>query len=200
MIPLYRNVSGKAWNTSLNTTSEMELNYEMAMSIPSSSFKNYTSGGFHSVRCIRDGAGLPGGVTPELTTDYDSGKVISANGNTYTITVTSNTEWEAFVRRGTDVLTSGDAMAVGKPLLDENRGLNGGVSWGYVYGFENGMLTLTTVDHTGTSQYAEGNLEIVFRDKATGVILDRVSINIISGIVLRTDRLVAVGDVADATK
>lgn len=196
MVPLYRNVSGIAWNTSLNTTSVMELNYEMAMSIPSNSFKNYTSGGFHSVRCIRDGAGLPGGVTSELTTDYDNGKVISANGNTYTITVTSNTAWEASVRRGTDVFTSGSI--VGEPLLDRNRGLDGDVPWNYIPGSGNGTLTLVTNDYTGRS-YADGELEIVFRDKDTGVILNRVPIKVITGIVLRTNRLVASADAGTET-
>lgn len=197
MIALYRNVGGRVWNTILNTTkSVLHLDASMGPRIESSDFSNYTNGGFHTVRCIRDAAAQPGGVSPTLTTDYDRGKIISADGSTYILNISSNTAWEASVRRGTDVFTSGGI--VGEPLLDRNRGLNGDVPWSYIPGSGNGTLTLVTNDYTGSS-YADGELEIVFRDKDTGVILNRVPIKVITGIVLRSNRLVASVDAATGT-
>lgn len=197
MIALYRNVGGNAWSTILNTNkSVLHLDANMGPGIESNDFSNYTNGGFHTVRCIRDAAAQPGGVSPTLTTNYDSGKTISADGSTYILNISSNTAWEASVRRGTDVFTSGSI--VDEPLLDRNRGLDGDVPWSYISGSGNGTLTLVTNDYTGRS-YADGELEIVFRDKDTGVILNRVPIKVITGIVLRTNRLVASADAATGT-
>lgn len=196
-IALYRNVGGNAWGTILNTNkSVLHLDANMGPGIESNDFSNYTNGGFHTVRCIRDAAAQPGGVSPTLTTDYDSGKIISADGSTYILNISSNTVWEASVRRGTDVFTSGSIL--GEPFLDRNRGLDGDVPWNYISGSGNGTLTLVTNDYTGRS-YADGELEIVFRDKDTGVILNRLPIKVITGIVLSTNRLVASADVTTGT-
>ena len=114
-----------------------------------------------------------------LSTDYDGGgKKIPTDGGTYTVTVTSNTEWEAYVQRGTDKVTSGDGDVIGKPLLNETTGFGGTTPGAYISGEGNGMLSLTTVDYSGSGQDAQGDLTIVFRDKDSGLILDEVTITV----------------------
>lgn len=114
-----------------------------------------------------------------LSTDYDGGgKKIPTDGGTYTVTVTSNTEWEAYVQRGTDKVTSGDGDVIGKPLLNETTGFGRHNAGAYISDEGNSTLSLTTVDYSGSGQDAQGDLTIVFRDKDSGLILDEVTITV----------------------
>lgn len=142
------------------------------------------------VRCIRDDA------TPVLvfSTDYDGGKTILTDGATYTITVTSNVEWEASVEAGTDVVTAGDV--IGSSLLNPTTGFGGGASSATVTRSGNNRLELRTVDYVNSGSYARGTLVIVFRNKATGGELNQISVAVTDPRLLASGRLAATSDVS----
>jgi hypothetical protein len=126
-----------------------------------------------SVRCVRDeSASL-------LTTDSED-RVIRTDAGTYNIKVESNTGWEALIKRGTDEVTvvtgDNDNSVLGKPLLNPATGWNGGPSSAPISGLGNAVITVTTVDYSNLSIYVEGSITIVFRDKATGTILNETTI------------------------
>lgn len=143
-----------------------------------------------SVRCIRDNA------TPVQVfyTDYDDGKTIWADGEIYDIKITSNVEWEAYVESGTDVVTEGDA--VGSSLLNPTTGFGGWHSSATVTRSGNSWLELSTVDYVNSGRYARGTLVIVFRNKATGVELNRISVAVTDPRLLASGRLAAASDVS----
>ena len=170
---------GYAWSASSdNTLNAYTLNVYSNNARRAGSSRSFG----YPVRCIRDeegsASGRPG-AAPMLSTDYDGGgKKIPTDGGTYTVTVSSNTEWEAYVQRGTDKVTSGDGDVIGKPLLNETTGFGGTTPGAYISDEGNGMLSLTTVDYSGSGQDAQGDLTIVFRDKDSGLILDEVTITV----------------------
>lgn len=146
-----------------------------------------------SVRCIRDDA--PAQV---FSTDYDDGETISTDGERYIITVTSNVEWEATIESGTDVVTAGDV--VGEPLLNPTTGFGGGASSATVTRSGNNRLELTTVNYVSNSSYARGTLVVVFRNKATGVELNRISVAVTDPRLLASGRLASISDVSGSTR
>lgn len=143
-----------------------------------------------SVRCIRDNA------TPVqvFSTDYDGGETISTDGRNYVINVTSNIEWEAYVENGTDVATEGDV--IGSPLLNTTTGFGGGASSATVTRSGYNRLELSTVDYANSGRYARGTLVIVFRNKATGEELNRISVAVTDPRLLASGRLAAASDVS----
>ena len=167
---LWSGSSSSAWDTySLGVNTSLAYRYAATRTF-----------GF-PVRCVRDEGSASGrpGAAPMLSTDYDGGgKKIPTDGGTYTVTVTSNTEWEAYVQRGTDKVTSGDGDVIGKPLLNETTGFGGTTPGAYISDEGNSTLSLTTVDYSGSGQDAQGDLTIVFRDKDSGLILDEVTITV----------------------
>ncbi|MDR0421449.1 MAG: FimB/Mfa2 family fimbrial subunit [Proteiniphilum sp.] len=131
-----------------------------------------------SVRCVRDQ------FVPSLSTN-SNGREIPADGNTYSIRITSNTNWDASIKRGTNEVTvvpggNGNNSMLGEPLLDPGTGWNGGPSSAYISGSGNGSITVTTKDYSGLSAQAEGNLVIIFRDKATEAILNETTIKVVN--------------------
>jgi hypothetical protein len=134
-----------------------------------------------SVRCVREQ------FVPVLTTN--SNGQIQADGNTYSIAVVSNTNWDASIKRGTDEVTvvtggNGNKSMLGEPLLNPENGWNGHPSSAYISSSINApitAITVTTKDYSGLGVRVEGNLVIVFRDKATGAILNETTINVVNG-------------------
>ena len=142
-------------------------------------------------------ANTPGSGTPPtpttLTTDYDGGGSIPANGGTHSIAITSDANWEALIWRDSDRVTGGDPANVGQPLLAP-AGFGGGASSVSVAGSNNGTLNLVPIDYITANQSVKGKLAIVFRDTDSGAILNRITIDVKSFIMLSTGRIVADAD------
>lgn len=137
------------------------------------------------VRCIRDDGAGP--EHPMLETDYDGGKIISTDGETYTINVTSNIEWEATVLSGTDKVTSGDTAVMGDPLLNANTGFGGVSSSVTIIRSGDNTLNLITEDYSSHNEFASGDLGIVFYNKATGAILHEVTVKVVGRLWARSN-------------
>lgn len=138
-----------------------------------------------TVRCINDGT-APAPVTPTLTTDSD-GMFFDADGSTYNIEVTSNTAWTASVKRGTNVVTAGDADLMGQPLISAFNGtsVNNYVSGGTAGTQTVQTITITTEDIASMPNDGQGDLSIVFMDAANGSILHTTTFTV--GVIMEPD-------------
>lgn len=130
------------------------------------------------VRCVRDENWTPGSSVLTVTTpDY-----LTTDGSQYTLTVTSDTEWVATVRRGSDAVTSGPADLLAQPLLNPLTGFNilPGLAYGpsnsRIEGSGNATLRLIMVNYNLAYGLVSGTLELVFRSRATGELLATATI------------------------
>ena len=117
-----------------------------------------------AARCVPQRPPQP--VLASLSVDKDA---IMADGTVETLTVTSNAQWIAYIKPGTNKVTFGNY--IGSPLL---TAFNGGSLSQYVGGGINGTvtnipLTVTTVDYGNYSM--KGVVTILFYDAYSGQLL-----------------------------
>ncbi len=181
---LLYNIAGCYWTDRYTYATGFDIAYNMASSYLNYNYNNAVYG--FTVRCIKD-TSVPAPFVPTLTTDSDGRKILT-DGAVYNIAVTSNTEWEAYIKRGTDEVTRGDASVIGGPLLNAANGFNGGGSTATITGTGSTTITVKTVDYYTLDKLAEGVFTIVFRDKATGQTLHTAAITVWQGIAPRFSR------------
>lgn len=144
-------------------------------------YTTFRSAGF-SVRCVKDETAV---LVPALSTTA-AGASIMGDGAAKAFTVTSNVAWTATIQSGTNAVTAGDMAGKGYPLLVAASGFNGSAVTATISGGAGtSALNLTPVDYMTLGQTATGSVTIVFRNAATGAVLETAIVAVTQPIAMR---------------
>lgn len=187
---------GNYWSSSSQSSSgALFLNFNNDININKvnrSTSSRYVS---YSIRCVKKEKWTPGGgtLTAELVasagaTPSTEGGSVMGNGTTYTISVTSDTEWTAEIHRTTDAVTSGETSTFGKPLLVPTTGFDGGLTTATISKTGDDTFTFTPADYISLDALASGTFEIVFRNAATGYVMHTMAITVTQPLAMRFAR------------